>query len=74
MLKFERISEMGLIAIVGLVCMCYKSSLRKLIASNCIKFKCFGCEIQRQPLGNKEALELAEFETYETNPNMNPGL
>ena len=68
-MKFERISEFGLIAIIGMLCVCYKSSLNKFISSNCIRFKCCGIEIDRQPLSNEQAMELAEHQETAGNSN-----
>lgn len=63
MIKFDRISEYGLLAIVGMVLVCYRSTLKNAIASNCTDFRCCCLKIKRPALTNEQALELAEMET-----------
>lgn len=59
-MKFESISELSLLAIIGMVIVCYKSSINKFIGSNCVKFKCLGISIEREPLSERAALEVIE--------------
>ena len=59
-MKFDSISELSMLAIIGMVIVCYKSSINKFIGSNCVKFKCFGVSIEREPLSERAALEVIE--------------
>ncbi len=68
-MRFERISEFGLIAIIGMLCVCFKSSLNKFISSNCTKFRCLGVNIEREALSEEACLELAEHEETTGGPS-----
>ena len=69
MIKFEKISEYGLLALVGMIIVCYRSTLKNAIASNCTDFKCCCLKIKRPALSNEQALELAEMETQANSSN-----
>jgi len=71
-MKIERISEVSFLMIIGALILCYKQSINKLISSNCIKLRTPCCELERQPLTNDQAIELAEFQGSSGLPSGNP--
>ncbi len=67
MFRFERITEYGLICIIGILAGCYIQSLNKIVGSNCTSMKCGCISIKRQPLDNNQALEILEQDAPQLN-------
>lgn len=62
-LKLQSFSEAGLIFILIVFVVCYKSTINKLVGSNCIELDCFCCRILRKPLSEEHAMEMLTHHT-----------